>query len=228
MEKTVKEKMYLNGEDFLIIIELSKSSDNYATRDLFCDQNKLWLENVIKTSKNYNWKLVLEKDNVEKGIYTYSFKTTKVNKWINDRYIQIKLNYDFLEKFEIMKADNPLNQFTRKYNLGPTDTLFMVSQGNTNILVKNNFDCKNIEEEILMKDEYNCNYNKYVFQLLEVNHYSIKYLVYYNDDANYKFSSLMFELELPKDIDEKLAQFKKNKNRVNPKIISYNNLVSNN
>jgi hypothetical protein len=225
MEKIVKEKMYLNGEDFLIIIELSKSSDNYATRDLFCDQNKLWLENVMKTSKNYNWKLVLDKDNVEKGIYTYSFKTTKVNKWINDRYIKIKLNYDFLEKFEKMKEDNPLNQFTRKYNLGVTDTLFMVSQGNTNILVKNKFDCKNIEEEILMKDEYNCNYTKYVFQLIEVNDYSIKYLVYYNDDANYKFSSLMFELELPKDIDKKITQFKKDKNRVNPKIISYQNLV---
>ena len=38
-------------------------------------------------------------------------------------------------------------------------------------------------------------------------------------------SSLIFELELPKDIDKKLTQFKKDKNRVNPKIISYHNLV---
>ena len=226
MEKTVKEKMYLNGEEFLIMIELSKSSENYASRELFCDQNKQWLDNVIKISKNYNWKLVLEKDNVEKEIYTYSFKTTKANKWINDRVIRINLNYDFMEKFEIMKEGNPLNQFTRKYNLGATDTLYMVSQGNINILVKSKFDCKNIEEEILMKDEYNCDNNKYVFQLLEVNDYSIKYLVYYNDDANYKFSSLIFELDLPKDIDKKLTQFKKDKNRVNPKIKSYNNLLS--
>ncbi len=226
MEKTVKEKMYLNGEEFLIMIELSKSSENYATRELLCDENKQWLDNVIKISKNYNWKLVLEKDDVEKGIYTYSFKTTKPNKWVNNMYIKIKLNYDFMEKFEIMKEGNPLNQFTRKYNLGATDTLYMVSQGNTNILVKNKFDCKNIEEEILMKDEYNCDNNKYVFQLLEVNDYSIKYLVYYNDDANYKFSSLIFELDLPKDIDKKLTQFKKDKNRVNPKIKSYNNLLS--
>ena len=226
MEKTVKEKMYLNGEEFLIMIELSKSSENYASRELLCDENKQWLDNVIKISKNYNWKLVLEKDDVEKGIYLYSFKTTKPNKWVNNMYIKIKLNYDFMEKFEIMKEGNPLNQFTRKYNLGATDTLYMVSQGNINILVKNKFDCKNIEEEILMKDEYNCDNNKYVFQLLEVNDYSIKYLVYYNDDANYKFSSLIFELDLPKDIYKKLTQFKKDKNRVNPKIKSYNNLLS--
>ena len=32
--------MYLNGEDFLIIIELSKSTENYASQELFCDQNK--------------------------------------------------------------------------------------------------------------------------------------------------------------------------------------------
>ena len=228
MEKTLKEKMYLNGEEFLIIIELSKSSENYSSRELLCDENKQWLDNVIKISKDYNWKLVLEKDNVEKGIYTYSFKTTKGNKWINDRYIQIKLNYDFMEKFEIIKKNNPLNQFTRKYNLGATDTLYMVSQGNTNIIVKNKFECKNIEEEILIKDKYNCNDNKYVFQLLEVNDYSIKYLVYYNDDANYKFSSLIFELDLPKDIDKKLTQFKKDKNRVYPEIKSFNNLVLNN
>jgi predicted nuclease with TOPRIM domain len=118
MEKTVKEKMYLNGEEFLIMIELSKLSENYDSRELLCDENKQWLDNVIKISKNYNWKLVLEKDNVEKRIYTYSFKTTKVNKWINDRYIKIKLNYGFMEKFKIMKESNPLNQFTRKYNLG--------------------------------------------------------------------------------------------------------------
>lgn len=227
MEKIEKEKMYLNGEDFLIMIELSKSSENYASRELFCEENKQWLDNVIKVSKNYNWKFEIEKYNIEKEIYTYSFKTTKANKWINERYIQIKLNYDFMEKFEIMKKSNPLNQFTRKYNLGVTDTLFMVSQGNINILVKNKLDCKNIEEEILMKDEYNCDNNKYVFQLLEVNDNSIKYLVYYNDDANYKFSSLIFELDLPKDIDKKLTQFKKDKNRVNPKITSYHNLVLN-
>ena len=64
MEKTVKEKMYLNGEEFLIMIELSKSSENYASRELLCDENKQWLDNVIKISKNYNWKLVLEKDDV--------------------------------------------------------------------------------------------------------------------------------------------------------------------
>ena len=43
-----KEKMYLNGEDFLIMIELSKSSENYASRELFCEENKQWLDNVIK------------------------------------------------------------------------------------------------------------------------------------------------------------------------------------
>jgi hypothetical protein len=75
MGKTVKEKMYLKGEEFLIMIELSKSSENYSSRELLCDENKQWLDNVIKVSKNYNWKLVLEKDNIEKGIYTYSFKS---------------------------------------------------------------------------------------------------------------------------------------------------------
>jgi hypothetical protein len=108
MGKTVKEKMYLKGEEFLIMIELSKSSENYSSRELLCDENKQWLDNVIKVSKNYNWKLVLEKDNIEKGIYTYSFKTTKANKWINDKYIRINLNYDFMENYEILKKSNPL------------------------------------------------------------------------------------------------------------------------
>jgi hypothetical protein len=228
MEKTVKEKMYLNGEDFLIIIELSKSTENYASQELFCDQNKRWLENVMKISKDYNWKLVLEKDDVEIGIYTYSFKTTKANKWINDRVIRINLNYDFMEKFEIIKRSNPLNQFTRKYNLQSTDTLFMINQGNINILVKKNLNRKNVEEEILKEEEFNCDNNKYVFQLIEVYSNSIKYIVHYNDDKHFSFSSLIFELELPKDIDEKLTQFKKDKNRVSPKIISYNNLVLDN
>ena len=227
MEKTVKEKMYLNGEEFLIMIEISKSSENYSSRELLCDENKQWLDNVIKVSKNYNWKLVLEKDNIEKGIYTYSFKTTKSNKsnkWINDKNIRINLNYDFMKNYEILKKSNPLNQFTRKYKLGIKDTLFMISQGNINILVKKRLACKNIEEEILIDEKYNYD-DKYVFQLLEVYDNSIKYLVYYNDDSSYQFSSLIFELELPKDIDKKLTQFKKDKNRVNPKIISYNNLV---
>ena len=224
MEKTVKEKMYLNGEEFLIMIELSKSSENYSSRELLCDENKQWLDNVIKVSKNYNWKLVLEKDNIEKGIYTYSFKTTKSNKWINDKNIRMNLNYDFMKNYEILKKSNPLNQFTRKYKLGIKDTLFMISQGNINILVKKRLACKNIEEEILIDEKYNYE-DKYVFQLLEVYDNSIKYLVYYNDDSSYQFSSLIFELELPKDIDKKLKQFKKDKNRVNPKIISYNNLV---
>lgn len=224
MEKTVKEKMYLRGEDFLIMIELSKSSENYAKQELFCEENKQWLDNVIKVSEKYNWKLLLEKDNIEKGIYTYSFKTTKANKWINDKYIRINLNYDFMENYEILKKSNPLNQFTRKYKLGIKDTLFMISQGNINILVKKRLACKNIEEEILIDEKYNYD-DKYVFQLLEVYDNSIKYLVYYNDDSSYQFSSLIFELELPKDIDKKLIQFKKDKNRVNPKIISYNNLV---
>lgn len=224
MEKTVKEKMYLNGEEFLIMIELSKSSENYSSRELLCDENKQWLDNVIKVSKNYNWKLVLEKDNIEKGIYTYSFKTTKSNKWIKDKNIRMNLNYDFMKNYEILKKSNPLNQFTRKYKLGIKDTLFMISQGNINILVKKRLACKNIEEEILIDEKYNYD-DKYVFQLLEVYDNSIKYLVYYNDDSSYQFSSLIFELELPKDIDKKLTQFKKDKNRVNPKIISYNNLV---
>ena len=224
MEKTVKEKMYLRGEDFLIMIELSKSSENYAKQELFCEENKQWLDNVIKVSEKYNWKLLLEKDNIEKGIYTYSFKTTKANKWINDKYIRINLNYDFMENYEILKKSNPLNQFTRKYKLGIKDTLFMISQGNINILVKKRLACKNIEEEILIDEKYNYD-DKYVFQLLEVYDNSIKHLVYYNDDSCYQFSSLVFELELPKDIDKKLTQFKKDKNRVNPKIISYHNLV---
>ena len=224
MEKTVKEKMYLNGEEFLIMIELSKSSENYSSRELLCDENKQWLDNVIKVSKNYNWKLVLEKDNIEKGIYTYSFKTTKSNKWIKDKNIRMNLNYDFMKNYEILKKSNPFNQFTRKYKLGIKDTLFMISQGNINILVKKRLACKNIEEEILIDEKYNYD-DKYVFQLLEVYDNSIKYLVYYNDDSSYQFSSLIFELELPKDIDKKLTQFKKDKNRVNPKIISYNNLV---
>ena len=224
MEKTVKEKMYLKGEEFLIMIELSKSSENYSSRELLCDENKQWLDNVIKVSKNYNWKLVLEKDNIEKGIYTYSFKTTKSNKWIKDKNIRMNLNYDFMKNYEILKKSNPLNQFTRKYKLGIKDTLFMISQGNINILVKKRLACKNIEEEILIDEKYNYD-DKYVFQLLEVYDNSIKYLVYYNDDSSYQFSSLIFELELPKDIDKKLTQFKKDKNRVNPKIISYNNLV---
>jgi hypothetical protein len=225
MEKKVNEKMYLSGEEFLIMIELSKSSDNYASRELLCDENKQWLDSVMNISKNYNWKLVLVKDNVERGIYTYSFKTTKANKWINDMYIHINLNYDFKEKFEILKKNNPLNQFIRKYKLVTTDTLFMISQGNINTLVKKRIDCKNLEEEILFKEKYNCDNNKYVFQLFEVNDNSIKYLVHYNDDTNYEFSSLIFELELPKDVDKKLTQFKKDKNRVNPKIISYSNLL---
>ena len=227
MEKIEKEKMYLNGEDFLIMIELSKSSENYASRELFCEENKQWLDNVIKVSKNYNWKFEIEKYNIEKGIYTYSFKTTKSNKsnkWINDKNIRINLNYDFMKNYEILKKSNPLNQFTRKYKLGIKDTLFMISQGNINILVKKRLACKNIEEEILIDEKYNYD-DKYVFQLLEVYDNSIKYLVYYNDDSSYQFSSLIFELELPKDIDKKLKQFKKDKNRVNPKIISYNNLV---
>ena len=224
MEKTVKEKMYLNGEEFLIMIELSKSSENYSSRELLCDENKQWLDNVIKVSKNYNWKLVLEKDNIEKGIYTYSFKTTKSNKWIKDKNIRMNLNYDFMKNYEILKKSNPLNQFTRKYKLGIKDTLFMISQGNINILVKKRLACKNIEEEILIDEKYNYD-DKYVFQLLEVYDNSIKYLVYYNDDSSYQFSSLIFELELPKDIDKKLTQFKKDKNRVNPKINSYHNLV---
>jgi hypothetical protein len=228
MGKIVKEKMYLKGEEFLIMIELSKSSENYSSRELLCDENKQWLDNVIKVSKNYNWKLVLEKDNIEKGIYTYSFKTTKANKWINDKYIRINLNYDFMENYEILKKSNPLNQFTRKYNLQATDTLFMINQGNINILVKKNLNCKNIEEEIIKEDEFNCDNNKYVFQLIEVYSNSIKYIVHYNDDKHFSFSSLIFELELPKDIDEKLTQFKKDKNRVNPKIISFNNLVLDN
>lgn len=225
MEVNVKEKMYLNGEDFLILIELSKSSENYAQRQIFCNENKHWLEDVIKISNDYSWKLVLEKEYVEKKIYTYSFKTTKPNKWINERVNLINLNYDFMEKFEIIKRNNPLNQFTRKYKLGVTDTLFMISQGNSNILVKRKVDCKNIEEEILLNGKYNCDNNKYIFQLLDVYDNSIKYLVYYNDDANYKRSSLIIELDLPKDIHKKLTQFKKNKNRVAPKIFSYNNLI---
>ena len=225
MEVNIKEKMYLNGEDFLILIELGKSSENYAPREIFCNENKYWLEDVIKNSNNYSWKLLLEKECVEKKIYTYSFKTTKPNKWINERVNLINLNYDFMEKFEIIKRNNPLNQFTRKYKLGVTDTLFMISQGNSNILVKRKVDCKNIEEEILLNGKYNCDNNKYIFQLLDVYDNSIKYLVYYNDDANYKRSSLIIELDLPKDIHKKLTQFKKNKNRVAPKIFSYNNLI---
>jgi hypothetical protein len=92
--KSSVENIYLSGEEFLKILEISKSLGDYPPSSIFT--SNISINFIYGISKDYRWKLELRCVNNFNGRFEYSIKTTSRNKIVNKYFLIIQLEEKFV------------------------------------------------------------------------------------------------------------------------------------
>jgi len=88
------EKIYLNGEEIIEIIEISEKLGDYPLSSLFtCNFSKNF---IYEISNYYRWKLELNSVNRQNGRFQYKIKTTTRNNRIHNNFIILELEENFV------------------------------------------------------------------------------------------------------------------------------------
>ena len=93
--KSSIDNIYLSGEEFIKILEISKDLGSYPLSSLFTCNN-ISLDFIYKISNDYRWKLELRMLNSFNGRFEYNIKTTTRNNRINKYLLLIQLEEKFV------------------------------------------------------------------------------------------------------------------------------------
>jgi len=100
--KSSVENIYLSGEEFLKILEISKSIGDYPLSSIFT--SNISIDFIYRISNDYRWKLELWSVNRYNGRFEYTIKTTTRNNRINKYLLLIQLEEKFV--FDLLEDLN--------------------------------------------------------------------------------------------------------------------------